>query len=326
MKGGNQLAVVEAQFGEAANQLYEGLLDLNTPAESLTSNWQQLIAMRNDLLAMYGVPVQQHVGLGGGQGGGWEAPDNVDAPGVDWKGKLLGLIGKRTKRTLQKGELVFQVIDKPGVGFAAVLESQHLAQQYVGEAASKKLAESAAASSAVWAEFPEEAQRAVAGSQGQDMNGWGAQTQKGKKRPLAAGQMTGAPPTQDEPSAKGRLMQTIQLLLGRPVQKGEVCYDTQPVDPSVQNSAYVSTVSAPSYDSQMQYAGEASESKKQAENSAAVQMLEALREVARAAEEEHKAKKAKVRQEKAKQLKANKAGATAAVEDGVVAQEEDMQA
>merc|ERR1740129_1289849 len=52
------IQVVEAQFGEAANRHYEGLMDLNTPSAQIMQAFQRLMSMRDNWLNLYGVPTQ----------------------------------------------------------------------------------------------------------------------------------------------------------------------------------------------------------------------------------------------------------------------------
>merc|ERR1719414_2708987 len=94
-KGKMSIQILEAQFGQAANHHYEGLLDLNTPSSQIHQSFSQLMSMRDSLLNMYGVPTQPN---GGGKGAAmngaaqwqqWGAPPaavaaEADGSAMDW--------------------------------------------------------------------------------------------------------------------------------------------------------------------------------------------------------------------------------------------------
>jgi len=266
-----------------------------------------LMGMRDSLLNMYGVPTQNTPPHGAGKGAPqwqqqqqWGAPPaaiaaEADPATIDWKSKLIMYVSKRSKRSLTKGELEYLVEGQDG-GYVAAISSQHLSDQYTGEVlASKRLAEHSAAKNAVAAEFPDE----YAALTGAPAWGAGPVGGGGKKRTL---EETG-------PSdSKSKLSQAMQIILGRPVQKGDIVYDTKAVDESNINGGYVSIVTIPTYDKDAAYEGEKGDGKKQAEQNAAGQLLAALQDHIAAAEEEHKAKKAKVRKERLAKM-ASKHGA-----------------
>eukprot|EP00443_Scrippsiella_acuminata_P048855 CAMPEP_0115252342 /NCGR_PEP_ID=MMETSP0270-20121206/44095_1 /TAXON_ID=71861 /ORGANISM="Scrippsiella trochoidea, Strain CCMP3099" /LENGTH=77 /DNA_ID=CAMNT_0002667789 /DNA_START=82 /DNA_END=311 /DNA_ORIENTATION=+ len=49
------LPVLEQQFGQSANSIYELLLDLNTPTEKLHATWREIMGLRGRILTMYGI-------------------------------------------------------------------------------------------------------------------------------------------------------------------------------------------------------------------------------------------------------------------------------
>merc|ERR1719468_688581 len=186
---------------------------------------------------------------------------------------------KRGKRTLTKGEMVYEASEKEG-GFVATVSCQMLSAQYSGEAAtSKKLAEHSAARAAIAAEFPEEAGTAPGKSGG-----------KGMKRTHAAA---------EEKDSKSTLMQSLQNLLQRTVQKGDVQFETNLVDAGNASGGYVSYLTLPTYDAQAQWEGDRCDSKKLAEHSAAKRALTALQKVIAEASEAARLRKAEARKAKA---------------------------
>lgn len=326
---------LEAAFGKAANQLYQGLLDLNTPPATITQRVNQVLSMRSSLLNMYGVP-QQAVGKGKavvqwpqqwqGNGAGWQGQgaEEAESSVVDWKSKLINLVSKRGKRSLTKGEMVYEACEAEG-GFAASVTCPMLQQQYAGDevAPSKKQAEQAAAKAAIAAEFPNELGMGMAAPAaawgGKGKQGWGALAfaggckgapafAAGTKRPLAS--------AVEERDNKSTLIHSMQMLLQRPVQKGDIEFDTKLVDENNPQGGYVSHLTLPSYDQQAAWEGAQGEGKKQAEQNAAGQALAALQQVIGSAEEAYKAKRARLRKEKAAQQAAKTAGAAEGLAEG----------
>lgn len=92
---------------------------------------------------------------------------------------------------------------------------------------------------------------------------------------------------------KCRLAQAAQLLMGRPLEKGEIVYETVPVDGEVEGT-FVGTVTLVGFDSTTGYQGFPTFGKKNAETAAAEAALVALEDQIAPLEEERKAaKKAK---------------------------------
>jgi len=331
------LQALEAEFAAKTNEVYDALLNLNVSMADLGGMWNSTLALRSKILKMYGVPayeaavpapaakksapantaaavppqmqafvsmMQQQMGWGaGGLAAGAAAADTSG----DYKSKLNTAVAKRAKASIGKGEIVYTVVEDPsGGGFwATVSGAAHLAQEYhsAEAASSKKLAEHAAARSALEAEFPEvlmgEAQL------------WTAPAAQGKKRKAAEAYAPSAP--LEDP--KSKLMQTVQILAGRSLTKTDIVYEVAEVD-AAGTTRYQATVVLPAHDPSTVHQGAEAESKKQAEHNAAMVANAALAPLAAPLEEERRAKKARMAQEKAaewkKQREAKRAAAVGA--------------
>merc|ERR1719283_485928 len=99
-------------------------------------------------------------------------------------------------------------------------------------------------------------------------------------------------------------MKASQLLLGRPVTKGEVVYATSPVEGS--GGKQQTVVSIPAHDPSASWQGEPADTPKQAENNAAEVACAALADTLAALEEQRKAKKARQAKEQIEKRKAKK--------------------
>lgn len=304
----SSLPALEYQFGQSANEIYEALLDLNTPIEKLFESWQGIIGLRGKILKVYGVDQGAMPGLGAPgvkapfpPAGPVPAAAEVDWSTFDWKSKLMQAVSSSAKRSLTKGELVYTTEDAEGGGFVSHLSTQGLLQgEYSSAEAqpSKRGAEHAAAKAAMEAEFA-----LVYAGILQNPSG-GKQNQLGTKRKRDGGDQV-----VPEPDVKSRLNHTVQLLLKRPLQKGDIIYDmTSPEG----GSGFVAALRLPNHDPDTTYEGQLSSSKQDAERSAAEAGLAALAEVLTPLEEEHRAKKAAKNRESLEALKlrtAQKAGA-----------------
>merc|ERR1719193_1282067 len=281
------------------------------------------MTLRGRILSMYGVPAEQAkppnsnsrfppllpamMAMQGAEGwGGFGGSGGADPS--DFKSKLQQCISKRSKRSLVKGELNYTVSqDEAGNGFWCVVQAgstELLAKEYWSAtvAASKRAAEHLAAKAAMLAEFPEAAMMS-------DMEAWWS----GKGGPPAAGVKRKAAAITDASAAvdaKSRLMQAVQLLLTRPVTKGEVVYETSQAD--AEGKSWVGTVSIPAHDPSSSWQGEPADSQKQAMMNAAEAALAALKDTLTPLEEERKAKKNKEALEKLKKAHADKKAAAQA--------------
>jgi len=322
-----QMPQVEAQLGEQANLIYEGLLDLNTPRNELQQAWTKLMSVRDRLLGMYGVtvvnppaPLQPAAAKGNtkgagnakgqgvwqdkGKGKGKKAPvaavsAPIDQEGSDFKSKLLHLIVVRAgSGPPSKGTLVFESSEAPG-GYLATLSSEHLQGMYSSQTpeASKKLAEQAAAKAALMAEFPQELTKS--GGVSTPVNKGAGKG--GAKGAPAQGVKRKAPGT-EEVNPKSKLGESVTLLIGRSIAKGDMEFQTVAIEEGNPNTQFVSSAALPTYDSSQVWEGAPGATKKDAESNAATVVLEALAEVIAVAAEEHREKKARKDEEKRAEL------------------------
>jgi len=258
-----------------------------------------VLDMRDKVLKMYGVTPQPRITApsaamqANASAFGYQTPPApvAETGSIDWKSKLCGLIGKREKRTPQKGDFVYTVTEEGG-GYVGSISSEMFKTNYTGEPSqSKRLAEHAAAMAAIQTEFPAEAAQFLAVSGGVAAP---PKQQAGQKRSHA--EMQTGPG-----DAKSQFMHAAQMLLGRSVTKADVVFETKAVNES--ETEFASTLCFKAYDPATTYQGQPSDGKKAAESSASTMCLEALASHIAAATEEHQAKKAKQRAEKAKEMK-----------------------
>lgn len=222
---------------------------------------------------------------------GVTAPVALQNEATDWKSKLQELLTKKLLRSLTKGEVAFTVSEVPGgAGYTASCQSPLFRAAYAGDqpAASKRAAEHAAARAAILEEFPGEGHDPTAQKATQRTSGT-----SGRKRTRGGDGAGGGDGAED---AKSRLMHGLQMLLQRPLQKGDVVFDTQ--QPQEGHGYHASLLALPTYDPKTTYESEVAESKKAAEASAAERALTALHDLIAAAQEEHTAKKRRLAQEK----------------------------
>jgi len=293
--GGNQAALqnLQSELAHIANSLYEGILNLNVPMSAVSSMMDHTMKLRAQLLTMYGVPTMPAGGAGPGQEGF-----------SDYKSTLNYAVSKRAGRGLTKGELTYTVSEGEGGGYwCQVMAPPGILQQEYWSAdvaTSKRAAEHAAAKVALEAEFP-------------DLVGAMAMSPALAAAPVAA--MLGATGGVKRKSTvpveicpKTKLMHGVQLLIDRPVAKGEVAYTSQSMeDPAGGGTSWMASVSIPAYDPAMTWAGEPASNQKEAEQNAAHAAYEALKDTIAPLEEERKAKKAKKNQEKTEEWKAKRA-------------------
>jgi len=122
---------------------------------------------------------------------------------------------------------------------------------------------------------------------------FGANVRHGVKRKLEVN---------DEP--KGRLAHVVQLLVGNPLKKGDIVYETTQLDGG---RFFVSTVTLPSCPQfNTPFSGSPIEGKRAAEKSAAEEALRVLGPMVESVE--HKAKKARISGKRAKRIKKVKDG------------------
>jgi len=302
------LAELEAKMAKDANSVLDGVLDLNVTMTDLGGRWDGLMMLRSRILELYGVPADKAKPPGSrfpptppdgasmlmawqaaqGANGGFEG---------DFKSKLQTEVCRRSKKSLTKDELVYTVVQhESGKGFIASVHGATeglLQRQYRGTEPSsgKRAAEHAAAKAALLAEF----------AQGMGMSGLAPTV---KKKPLSA---AGGAPANGGPGhdPKTRLMKASQLLLGRPVTKGEVVYATSPVE-ATGGKTQVSVVSIPAHDPSASWQGAPADTLKQAEFNAAEVAFAAVAHKLGPLEEQRKEKKARQAKEQYQKKKAQK--------------------
>jgi len=321
---------LQLKLGEHAGQIYDGILNLNIPRRDLSTVINEMMQVRERLLGMFGVPpppaavtgkgcgkrkgaapppaAQGHAFAPGAPAEPWngtprtstnpktiqnreraqrkkaavlgiEGPPTGGQPS-DYKSHLYQLVSQRAGRPLSKGEIHYEVVEHEG-GFIAGVSSELMSQQYAGEegASSRHLSQQLAAKSAIVGEFPD---------QFQDF-GMAAMA-AGAKRPYP-----GPPPGPKGPNtctdARSKLMQAVQMLLQRTMQKGDIEMNTVELEPGNPNTHYQSSCRLLTFDPTSSWTGHPSDSRKQAENNAADVCMEALSGQISVATEEHHARK-----------------------------------
>eukprot|EP00429_Kryptoperidinium_foliaceum_P055674 CAMPEP_0176102154 /NCGR_PEP_ID=MMETSP0120_2-20121206/51239_1 /TAXON_ID=160619 /ORGANISM="Kryptoperidinium foliaceum, Strain CCMP 1326" /LENGTH=371 /DNA_ID=CAMNT_0017436211 /DNA_START=1 /DNA_END=1116 /DNA_ORIENTATION=+ len=316
---------LEHQLSTSANELYEGMLDLNVPMASIGSQWDKAVNLRSRLMQMYGVPAALAApptsgggggmlggmkgGAKGGMKGGMVPPAMMMAAlteglgagageSIDYKGKLNQAIGKRFKRSLAKGDLIYTVVPVEGERTynCSLMSPSCLEAEYWNSepAASKRAAEHGAAKAALEAEFPEVAAELGVANFASLIGQGGIQAATTGKKRKAPGD-----PGED---AKSQLMHSLQLLLGRPVLKTDIVYDVQPVQ-SLEGQAYQATVRFPEFDPSAVHQGDPAANQKQAQMNAAAVAVAVLAPTVAPLAEERKAKKARENKENLEKLK-----------------------
>lgn len=277
--GGKPPQVLEYQFNEMANYLFENLFDWNKPSPALDGGWRDLKACRDSVLQAYGM----------GAVAAGPAPGSEGVNGMpNWIGEFYRAYNKAQtaagKGSASKDDVTFQVEEIEGKGargkaYVATLTCTGFETTYQGSEPSKnkKEAEHWAASAALQAEFPEAYAEASARMSGIAV----APQARGQKRKAAE---------ISEPDAKNKLAQAAQLLMTESMKKGDIVYECAAVEGSP--SEFVGTVTLSGYDNTVGYQGLPSTDKKMAETNAATAALEALAEKLAPLEEAHKEKKA----------------------------------
>lgn len=204
---------------------------------------------------------------------------------VNYKGKLVEIIAKKSKKTPSKDDFTYVVEGEAPAGFTCKLTSTHLKKTYSTEStcASKRAAEHAAASAAIKAEFPEEF--ALLGIYG---------VTQGQKR-----KHEGEEVVQND---KSKLCQAMMVVLGRTLTKEDVTYEVTELPGDAKS--YVATVKFPTWDKAKSFKGAAAPNKPKAEANAATVALQKLDSTFKPLLEEHQAKKKKKQQESLEKLKA----------------------
>mmetsp|Transcript_86213 Transcript_86213/g.248946 ORF Transcript_86213/g.248946 Transcript_86213/m.248946 type:complete len:365 (-) Transcript_86213:219-1313(-) len=312
---------LEHQLSALSEQLYESMLDLNVPMATLGGEWDQAVNIRSRLMQMYGVPAAlakpptvtdgggMLAGMKGGMKGSMVPPTMMMAAladglgtaggeGVDFKGKLNQAIGKRFKRSLAKGDLVYTVVPVDGEKTfnCSLMSPACLGAEYWNSepASSKRAAEHGAAKAALQAEFPEVAAELGVASMASLLGQGGIPA-------ATAGKKRKAPGDSIE-DGKSRLMHSLQLLLGRPVLKTDIIYDVEPVHSS-EGQGFQATVRFPDFDPSAVHQGAPAASQKQAQMNAAAVAVAVLAPTVAPLAEERKAKKARENKEALERLK-----------------------
>jgi len=364
------MEVLQAQLGNQATHVYDGILNLNVTKNELQMAIQDMFVTRDRLLGLFGVPQvstprlgrfakgamgrgapagkkkkkspqsqSQSMGMGMGMGmdgarnpskrsdmtpnqrtlkrresrkrkegglpgtpdsGGFATNLNSVPPqgtGAEYKSKLQILVAQRAGRNLTKGEIVYETVEHEG-GYIAGVHSELLSAQYAGDSGStsKKVAEQEAAKAALLGEFPEEYQAIIEGQPVGGKGGGLGAPGGGIKRPHGAmsggGGGGGVPSALNDPHADGKrkLVEALQMLLQRTLQKGDMEFNTANVQPGVRDSPYQSVLKLPSLDPSAMWTAQ-SDNKKSAENMASDLAMAALHDQIAVATEEHQVRK-----------------------------------
>lgn len=300
-----KIEALEGRFAAQANSLHERFLDLNASMSDVSALAKGIMNMRNQLMTMYGVPVDANwnpatcatpgaagaamapAAAGGGGGGGREE--------ASYKMLLNQTAAKEKKMACGKDDFIYSVTgDAKEGGFSCIVSSpKFLNKDYSTSSLhpNKKAAEQAAAQAALQAEYP--AAYASAGNVG----GGGGQKRKAESAGAAG------------PNTKMQINQLLQVVLrgqSQSLGKDDIVFQTTDNG----DKTYISTLTFPNYDATAAFQGSASISKKEAEQSAAEAALPWLSGLAASVETVQKAKKQKQGNPRAAQApKQPKAGA-----------------
>lgn len=278
-------------FTSNADGIYYQLMDLNVPTIRIRPQLEQLLQMRENMIATAqgrATGKQPALAMGGGAGG----------QDLNWKQDLHQAISQANKTVVTKGEIVFTTLEVPSQsgGPAKFMSSVSYAgfqTEYTGEeAASKKMAEQNAAKAAVQSEFPQVFQSKAASPGG----GLAVAVHGGPIKPGGGG---GQKRGREEEHPKAKLLRGLTLLIGRSLTKDDVIYNVDAVETTGKPSVFTCTATLACYDN-MVVQGQGCESRKAAEMSACEAAVAMLQGAFGPAEEEHKAKKAKKAAEEAK--------------------------
>jgi len=244
---------------------------------------------KGKMKAMFNMMMQSWGGDGGSDSGSGQA---------NHKGELSTAYHRSLKGTGQeKGEVAYETHEVEGKQKSYQSVVTIAGNTYTGEITpGKKASEHSAAQVALAEMFPDH-QGAAAGdswamppSWMQEMAG-GGEGGGGKKR---SREENSAQPL----TAKTKLVQGLQLILGRPSGKEDVVWQVE----EAEGGKHIGSVSLTGMDKT--FTGEPSDSKKGAENNAAQAALDALQDQLTPLAEEHKAKKTKKNKENLDKLKA----------------------
>merc|ERR1712194_398438 len=202
----------------------------------------------------------------------------------DFKSKLVKCVANRAKKNPSKDMLVIDVSEcqivingELGKGFMASLHSMDLTGTYTGEPVkAKKEAVQNVCKLALNAEFPGEQPPMVKVINPNTV----------VKVPKVERPKTTLPGSSMANELKGKVNHAIAILLGRSVTSKDVIYTTQ----HTANGTYVSTLMVPEYGPEG-YQGHPAPDKKQAEQSAAANVLATLADVIAVAEAQHQIRK-----------------------------------
>mmetsp|Transcript_40775 Transcript_40775/g.118127 ORF Transcript_40775/g.118127 Transcript_40775/m.118127 type:complete len:402 (-) Transcript_40775:67-1272(-) len=213
---------------------------------------------------------------------------------VDYKSKLNQCVAKQLKRPLMKTDLIYTVEEVDAKQYiACLIGPEILSKEYWSETpcATRRLAEHAAAKSALEAEYPE------ALLEPDWVDPWGQPTKKRK----FDGPNTFAGP--EDP--KTQLSRAGVLLLGRALGKNDIVYHVSDFE-TPEGKRYQATVALPEFDPDAIHHGEPAESAKQAQMNAAQVAVTAWQHIIALLEEERQAKKLAHMREKADALRAKR--------------------
>jgi len=284
-QGAQTLEQVEAKFAAQSNLFYEKCMDLNTPQSTVANSLDVLMKTRSTLLGLYGVAPDPK------WTGSITAPTGAGGAGVPgtpviWSQKLHECLSKKAARVMTKGEIIFNTtaVDETNKSFVSTLSAPTLlSAEYSSEGPciSKAAAQHSAAMVAMQEEFAEVYAQLV----GPYAPTAAAKGQKRKGGPDGAPVASAGPP-----EGKSMLSHFVQLLLGRPVAKEDMVYESVQLEGG---AGFQATVALPTYVGGKSYQGAVAPTKKEAEMAAAKLACAQLRNVVVVLEEEHKAKKAK---------------------------------
>jgi len=319
----------EEKLGVEANAIYDSILDLNTPRHELELAWTRIMNLRDQLLGMYGVEVSEGeaADLGAWRQPGMRAPAAAaaaapaavapsaatasDEDSFDYKSRLLELCIARGRCMPTKDILVYKSNKAPEGGWLSSLSSELLTYPYQSPEPSwsKKLAEHTVARLAIMAEFPGALGKgrpppSKGAGKGEKAAGKGEKGAGKGKDKFAQGAKRKQSETEDlNSNPKSKLCQSVQALLQRTAQQGDIVFEVTRVDEDP-HSQYVAALSLPTYDEFQVWDGEAATTMKQAEYNVASVVLEALAEPIAIAFEEQREKRARKQDEKQAEFRA----------------------
>jgi len=263
----SQLPVMEGQLSHMANQVYDDILNLNVTPGDVRGKAEATFSLRDQILDIYGVDASAG-GVTAPAGGGLLA-GGIEAH--NFKGRLTQLLSKRAKKSAEKGDVMFDIVEAPGGGFVATCSGALLDASYTGEACpGKKASEHAAAKVTIAAMFPD----VPLGLQP-------AEVPRGKKRRRE--ETTG----DEDMEPKVKMVRFMQLVLGRSTTKTDIVFDTVQ-DPLTKG--YVTTLSLLSHSGKV-FTSDTCPSKKAAEADASSKGLAEFADDMVRLEQEHQEKK-----------------------------------